>query len=653
MKPPAHTITDEQFQGVVLLGLDNHDALRSRIEDLAQLDTGFTPPIYLVETDLRAAREAAVQLGLGNDGRYKGFFGPNAARELIAALSVRKDKISIPQYVYPCGKHDPAMINWIKGELDKIRDEQREHIREWSQEILDRASHRDGTYWANRFRVVREGEPARVLILTTRFSTYMQHSNRDLARSLEHLGHNVLVLTEPDQYTMLTPQLSIKAHLDFDPDIVITTNYPRASLADFLPGGCVNVCWVQDAMAHLFCELPEDVSPLDYLVGFVFPGAAGTRQYQAGHQLALPMPVSESKFTPDPVSGALKERYTCDIAYISHQSGTIESLRSELNELADPALYPLLDEISSWVDSIASRYHDTILNLHEGSFVDIFHDKIQRTGNPEIGRALWHQYAYPLLERTLRHDMLKWSCEVAQRHGLDFRLYGKGWDQHPVLAEFAHPELTHGEELRASYQCARVQLHASTLGVSHQRLYECAFSGGFMLSRRNWHDFVRLNWEDALKYVRSEAEPDACLIDGRHGCYSLRNHPQLQQIMIKRQQMPQHPVLWDTDRFPDVFLFHPDYLYVDAWDDASTPFTESPLRMLSDPYETTFATKDELEELIIRACNDDQWRSFHASRTRGIMLEHVSMGRFASDLIDFLCDRLCQPSGLLHEETVA
>jgi hypothetical protein len=640
MTPPAHTITDEQFQGVILLGLSDHDQVRSKIDDLAQLDTGFTPPIYLVETDVRVAREAVIDLGIGVDERFKGFFGPNAGRELIGSLASRQDEISIPRRVIPGGAHDPSMRTWIENELEKIRDEQRGRLRHWNEVIAERASLRDDAYWADRFRSIQGGDPAKVLIITTRFSTYMQHSNRDLARSLEQMGNRVAVLTEPDPYTMLTPQLSVKAHLDFDPDIVITTNYPRASLAETFPAGAVSICWVQDAMSHLFYPLPDEITPLDFLVGYVYPGASATRLYPADQQLALPLSVSESKFCSEPVSQDLEDEYTCDIAYISHQSGTVDELQAELLKLSDPSLHPLLHRVSAWAHSKAARYHDSILNLHEGSIAEAFGEEIEKLGSPEIGRSLWHQYAYPLLERILRHEMLEWAGEIAQRHKLDFRIYGRGWDRHPSLARYAYGELSHGEDLRASYQCARVQLHASTQGVSHQRQYECAFSGGFMLSRRVWHDFVRLNWEDALEYTRSASAPDACLVEERHPCYSLRNHPRLQRLADDRKRIPPHPVLWDAERFSEVFLFHPDYLRVEEWENTSTPLAKRQLRLLSDPYEMTFSTRQELERQILRSCSDKHWRRSHAERTRDTMLEHVSMGCFANQLMTFLCDRV-------------
>lgn len=653
MTTHSHATTDAQLQGVVVVGLDDHEQLNELIQSRPALDYGYTPPIYLMEPDLHKARDAALTLGLGEDNRFSGFFGPNAGREFIASLASRLDEIVVPTQVQSCGNHDPHLKRWVEQELNNLRDEQRRRVHSRKQVIASRASHRDHVYWAHRFQSIREGEPARILIVTTRFSTYMQHASKDLGEALKRMGHQVTILEEPDAYTMMSPQISIKAHLDVDPDIVITTNYPRATRPELFPQGCVNVCWIQDAMPHLFNSMPKEVSSLDFIIGYLYPGAAATRVYPADQQLSLPMPVSELKFHPGPVSDALRENYSCDIAYISHQSKPVDELCQDLSDFVAPEHHPLLDKVFRWAKSVVDQYEHTIFNLHIGTFVEEFRDEIASLGNPEGGQLLWHQFAYPLLERMLRHQMLEWAKDIAQHNDLRFRVYGRGWDRHPTLAAHAHPEIPHGEALRASYQCAKVQLHASSQGVRHQRQYECAFSGGLMLSRRDWHEFVRRNWEDALAYTQSGAEPDACLIEGRLPCFSLRNHSVLDKLTRERDRMPPYPILWENHLFPDVFLIHPEYYFVDQWADPDRPFIERALRMLSDPYAMTFATREDFESSILRACSDHEWRQTHSARTREAMVEHVSMNRFASQLMGFLCDRMTHTVSMHQVEAIA
>jgi hypothetical protein len=67
----------------------------------------------------------------------------------------------------------------------------------------------------------------------------------------------------------------------------------------------------------------------------------------------------------------------------------------------------------------------------------------------------------------------------------------------------------------------------------------------------------------------------------------------------------------------------------------------------------TFATKEDLESSILRACSDDEWRQTHSARTRDAMVEHVSMSRFAAQLMGFLCDRMTHTVSMHQVEAIA
>src|SRR6185295_13062943 len=83
----------------------------------------------------------------------------------------------------------------------------------------------------------------------------------------------------------------------------------------------------------------------------------------------------------------------------------------------------------------------------------------------------------------LRHQTVAWAAELARERGWRLRLYGRGWAEVPELAEFARPEVSHGEALRACYRATAAHLHVSIYTLAHQRVMECALSGGLPLSR--------------------------------------------------------------------------------------------------------------------------------------------------------------------------
>lgn len=632
-------ITTEQLQGIIVVGIDDVEMLHAYMDKLPPYDFGYTPPIYLVEQDIARARDAVVRMGIGTDPRFRGCFGPNAGRELIAQLRSRMHEIAIPERVVTCGSHDPNLVRWVDDSVSSLRDEQRDMLASWYQHIDQRDQGRDRGYWADRFEAIESGESAKILIVATRFSTFMQHASDDLAHALRSLGHDVMVLKEPDAFTMFTPQYTVGAQVDFDPDIVITTNYPRAMRNASFPAGAVNICWVQDAMAHLFEPLPMDVSDLDFIVGNLMKEAAAIEAYPPSRRLHEPIPVSEYKFNREKPSTDHRAQYACDIAYVSHQSGHPDDLHEQLIQSWDPATHAMIESLREIVNQIVERWPTEIVEINRRLFL---RDVIQEFGDIEEQDQLklWHQYVQPMIERSLRHMMLEWAASIAKKHGLSMRLYGRGWDTHPTLSPYACGELAHDESLRSSYQLAKVHLHASSYGAGHQRQYECAMSGGFMLSMRSWREILRENRIRIGSFINSDAQPDACLIETRTPCHSLRNHPEIQDLLLERERMPIPPRGWDHTADSDVFACLPDEPAHPNWDEMGLPMSTRSLRILGDAYSMTFSTKGELEERVLRACRDETWRRTFSDSTRERALEHVSFDRFANTLMRFVGNAL-------------
>ena len=50
------------------------------------------------------------------------------------------------------------------------------------------------------------------------------------------------------------------------------------------------------------------------------------------------------------------------------------------------------------------------------------------------------------------------------------RIFGRGWESHPTLGEFAAGELASGRRLRAAYQASSVSLQANAYSSLHHDL---------------------------------------------------------------------------------------------------------------------------------------------------------------------------------------
>lgn len=354
----------------------------------------------------------------------------------------------------------------------------------------------------NRWRTAATGDfrGLRVLVPTTRFTTYLQHAADDVAVALRRLGCEASVLKEPDAFTTPTPLALLDEVERFRPDVVILLNTLRTQTGGALPRGLPVVTWVQDAMPHLFDERAgASFGELDFLVGHLYPELFDRFGFPRERTMDAPVLASAEKFHAEPVSSSLRAAYECEIAYVSHQSETPAAFADRLlaqtpkNSAMARVVPALLQSVQRAVDECTATSGQLMLHLQTITTLAL-RDATGATPAPKAQAVALHQIAFPLVERALRQQMVGWAADLCARRGWRLNLYGKGWDAHPRFARYAKGPLPHGEALRAAYQCARTHLHAGMGGIRHQRVLECALSGGMTLVRLREDDFRLLEW---------------------------------------------------------------------------------------------------------------------------------------------------------------
>lgn len=360
--------------------------------------------------------------------------------------------------------------------------------REHRATIERRDAERSIAGWRTRYAEALGGEsPLRILIPTTRCSTYIQHASTDLAAALERMGHTCRVLIEPDAYSRLTPPAYREALAEFDPDLVITINYPRAALREpggsaLFPASVPMVCWIQDAMPHLFdSRIGSAQGELDFVVGHLFNELYLAHGYPRERARRLAVVADAEKFAGEPA-----EEFECEIAAATHHSETPEAMHARLKResSAQGPLERTLDRVYAELPALIgeSGRQWTLARLRP---------LVERIAREELGAAppaeaidrLTHNYASPVADRLFRHEALAWAASLADERGWRFRLHGNGWDAHPTLARFAAGPLAHGDALARSYRTSAVHLNLSTTTMTHQRIMECALAGGLPVCR--------------------------------------------------------------------------------------------------------------------------------------------------------------------------
>jgi len=507
--------------------------------------------------------------------------------------------------------------------------------------------------WAERFARARAhgSDPLRILIPTTRYSTYVRHAAADLAAAFGELGHTTRILEERTTDARLASVAYLREAAELRPDLIVAINYVRPQLRSALPDHVPMVCWVQDRMPHLFDRaLGAAQGPLDFLAGHIHPSLYLDFGYPRDRALFRAVPASPRTFMSGPIDPARASELDCEVAYIGHQSETPAALHDRMA--------PAFGGVPGLSDAARDIYH-TLTDLSVRSaltpaILDTITRDALRAGsipldNPRAVEIFDTSYTRALAERIHRHQTLAWASEICRDRGWRFHLYGNGWNLHPTLGAFARPPLDHLADLRAAYASARVSLHASLATNAHQRIAECALSGGLMARRGpspDWQLIRKLAIRAALS-AWGPGEPHT--IGSKTGVRWIRNlAPDFDAPDWAKPRALRLCAAQGIER-PEP---NPDGTFT-AEIFAKTPVIERDLPALPDiplwtfpdyalPYadETSFQSKDELERTIERAATNSEWRAATVAAHAHVARTFWTTDRFASDLLGFIAGRL-------------
>lgn len=506
-------------------------------------------------------------------------------------------------------------------------------------------SARDAAWYAKRFTEAER--PLRVLLPTCRYSTYIKHAAADLCEAFKGAGCEARTLIEPDDQAQLSSVAYLRAIAEFQPDLVVLINYTRSNIGAVIPAGVPVVTWVQDAMPHLFdAKTGEAMGKLDFVVGHTHVELYERFGYPAQNRMKLPVTASTTKFHDGPVDPALREKFSCDVAFITHHSETPERMHARLCDEAGragsgSAVVRIFEELRPRIrEMVETESHAPIAQRVREAAIATAVEVIGREPDARTGAMLVNQYAFPMADRMVRHRVLSWAADVCEARGWTMRVFGRGWERHERLAAMAGPEIAHGEELRAAYAAAGVTVHASIHWMYHQRVMECALSGGLpavylkpddVSLLRAW--VVQRMWDvgSGMGEVKTGA-PSASLRSASPpsgtGERAAADCAEAMSFVAQLQRIgrPVHPAwagLTITPRMLETARR--------AWSGMSD--APRAAMLLGDLAETTFATREGLEGLIERARGSRERRENLSRGIAGRVREHYSTQKAAEGIL--------------------
>jgi hypothetical protein len=636
-------------QPLYLEGIDPVQTLRRLWSATPTRKDGARTRIVIVLSDPEEAFDALsaadVREIMGDD-RVEVLLGPDAGQRLAHLLARRFDTALSGRVVVSARRRATATIPraaapgalaelvGIEAIIRAALDAQRGELLALGAAANACYDTRDRAWWAKRFATESLArEPLRVLIPTCRYSTFIQHSSADIAEALRAAGCEVRTIIEPDDRSTLSALAYVRPQAEWQPDLVLFINYPRSALGATVHRNIPFACWVQDAMPHLFDRgVGASQGALDFLVGLLRVEFFTRFAWPRERALASPVLASAAKFHEGEVPREMRARLGCEVACVTNHSQTPESLLTELRQQIGPDGAAMIDELypelRRFVLAPAGESYefppDQVLRA-------VMHRRGMSDDHPTF-MPLYNNVVLPLADRLLRHQMLEWASSICTQRGWRLHIYGRGWEQHPTLAHHARGTLAHGDELRAAYRLARANLHAVAAGSLHQRLSECALSGGFSLIRVKRSD-LELIHAIAGSALAERAEPVETNIQhwGRDCArYGVADAPEGLAYMRQRQALGmggEATVLMSAEQRANRWDYwggrQPPRDLVWAWGDLS---------------EIGFDTRQTLEAKLDDVVNREResWREHVRTGIQRRVREHLTYEGFVGSMIEMI-----------------
>lgn len=478
-----------------------HDATRDTF-------LGYGCALYVVEPD-PAALALVLHLhdwsDLLADPRVFVFVGPSCTAQFKSTLEENVN-LPWPTHVFTLSSFRPKCSPTCADIAGQGAADRQRQVLQSLDELERRYAARSAKYWANRYdeALSDRGKPLRILATVSRHTTFLQYSMRDAKRAFEALGHRFMLLKEANDHEVVGPLTYHQAIRDFDPDLFFVIDHIRPEFGPIVPANLPMMTWDQDALPGVFVEdKVKLMSPLDTVVGLPQDNCVARFGCDPRRFHVATLPTCPAQFDASDLEKDELTPYECDVSYVSHASQTdVEFHESELAGQKDAnmqrllnALYPIAREAMPPGSLKPTIGYREMIDCARG---------VAGIASLDVAQfdRLTGWYLWRLWDRRFRHEALAWVAQWAQRRSRSFRIYGRGWENHPVLAPFAAGPAQNGRELLCIYRASAINLQLMPAGFIHQRALDGLSAGGFFMSRATESDTRRRDLAPLLDRIK-------------------------------------------------------------------------------------------------------------------------------------------------------
>jgi hypothetical protein len=191
------------------------------------------------------------------------------------------------------------------------------------------------------------------------------------------------------------------------------------------------------------------------------------------------------RYQPGKATAEETAKFGSDVSYVSHASGRPEQLRESLRGkwMGGAGDFLRLFDASSEEVIASTRRGQSWEFLELQALIRRIAGETRTPPLPAAEHALLADLRL-LVDRVFRHETLGWVARWCESRGKRLRLWGNGWNDHPMLAKWSAGAALPGEQAQAVYRASLINLQIIETGVLHSRLLDGWAAGGFFLIRQ-------------------------------------------------------------------------------------------------------------------------------------------------------------------------
>lgn len=577
---------------------------------------GFRPPLFFLMQDIERLRiilHIQDWADLLADSRVRLFVGDDCVKQFRQSLledlycPLPTLWVTVNPDIWPEGFD----VSSIFTEARTARDAQLTLLVEKQAALAQRSTPQS---LAARFAPNR---PLRVLGITSRYTTFLQHSMRDWLDGFDRLGHTTRLEIEHADHELANSLVLARTCDEFDPDLIVSIDHYRKSMVG-APGCIPMVMWIQDALPALFSkEAGAAQEPLDFSMTIDPLKMIHEYGYPADRTMSALIGVNENRFR---IPAETPTSFACDVCLVSHASTPADVLLQQyLDGVDSRAAKDFWQYLFDRLRQIYSQGRMVTNPILLKRLVEQSMRETKVTISPDQMGLVEFVFGTQINNAFFRHQSLQWLADA----GFNLHIYGKGWEKHPTLARFARGVADNQTQLSSIYRSSAINLQISPFGAVHQRVMEGLASGGFFMLRFCAGDMLDRLYKTIWDFCQARR-------------ISTDSELQQQATPGMRAIIQQVADILQEDPFACSWSFMETLRSA-----AESGYVRSAASVWGDDYDAVaFNSAAELSAKVTHFLQNPQDRAQRAESMRKTVLERFTYVQTARRLVDFVRERL-------------